>query len=98
MEPDWTVEHIIDWGSGTGSGLWWVHFCLVGWSSRHPFVDFGQRASLHSFQKSLDLADKVDEPTIANSTIISYLGIDKREGLINIGKRLLRGTGNFFDH
>lgn len=22
MDPDWNVEHIIDWGSGTGSGLW----------------------------------------------------------------------------
>lgn len=24
LGPDWNVEHIIDWGSGTGSGLWLV--------------------------------------------------------------------------
>jgi ribosomal protein RSM22 (predicted rRNA methylase) len=22
LEPDWRVERIIDWGAGTGSGLW----------------------------------------------------------------------------
>ena len=22
LGPDWSVQHIIDWGAGTGSGLW----------------------------------------------------------------------------
>lgn len=24
LEPDWEVNRIIDWGAGTGSGLWYV--------------------------------------------------------------------------
>ena len=25
LGPDWIVQHIVDWGSGTGSGLWCVN-------------------------------------------------------------------------
>lgn len=27
-----------------------------------------------------------------NSTVATYLGLDKREGLVSIGRRLLKGT------
>lgn len=25
LGPDWSIERVIDWGAGTGSGLWYVH-------------------------------------------------------------------------
>ena len=28
LGPDWKAEHIIDWGSGVGSGLWSVHHAV----------------------------------------------------------------------
>ncbi|KAH7922862.1 Rsm22-domain-containing protein [Leucogyrophana mollusca] len=66
------VERVIDWGTGTGSGLW---------------------ASLNSFQKAPTSETVVeDDPRLSNSSIITYLGIDKREGLVSIGKRLLKGV------
>ena len=31
---------------------------------------------------------------VSKSTLESYLGLDKREGLVRIGKRLMRGTAH----
>ncbi|KAG6874415.1 hypothetical protein C0995_015151 [Termitomyces sp. Mi166 len=72
LEPSWRVERIIDWGAGTGSGLW---------------------AALHTFQtpqQSIGTSN-LEGKTVANTSIVSYLGIDKREGLVTIAKRLLEG-------
>lgn len=47
---------------------------------------------MHAFQKQAN-AEKgfsPEDPKIANSHIISYTGIEKREGLVTIAKRLLR--------
>ncbi|KIM47590.1 hypothetical protein M413DRAFT_416605 [Hebeloma cylindrosporum] len=63
------VNNIIDWGAGTGSGLW---------------------ASLYAFQNNS--SDDGDNKIANNSTIKSYLGIDKREGLVSIGKKLVSST------
>ncbi|KAG6911344.1 hypothetical protein DXG01_001015 [Tephrocybe rancida] len=71
LEPSYQVAHVMDWGAGTGSGLW---------------------AALHAFQsprtKSLH---GIEGKTVENSSVVSYLGIDKREGLVSIGKRLFEG-------
>ena len=50
------------------------------------------RASTHTFQKPADAGkgSPREDPKIANSHIISYTGIEKREGLVTIAKRLLR--------
>ena len=58
------------------------------------FIRYDIRASTHVFQKP-EVSDSVREPIdaqIANSTVTTYLGLDKREGLVNIGRRLLEGT------
>ncbi|KAF6754297.1 hypothetical protein DFP72DRAFT_899894 [Ephemerocybe angulata] len=47
----------------------------------------GLWAALYSFQKS---GDEVGELVAAQSTVKSYLGIDKRVGLVAIGNRLLK--------
>ncbi|KAF5332576.1 hypothetical protein D9611_005065 [Ephemerocybe angulata] len=47
----------------------------------------GLWASLYSFQKP---GDEVGELVAAQSTVKSYLGIDKRVGLVAIGNRLLK--------
>lgn len=50
------------------------------------------RASLHAFQKPLAMTETaVQDNQVSNSTVSNYLGIDKREGLVAIGKRLFRG-------
>lgn len=28
LGPDWEVQHVLDWGAATGSGLWFVHVFL----------------------------------------------------------------------
>ncbi|KAJ3487116.1 hypothetical protein NLI96_g3758 [Meripilus lineatus] len=61
---------------------------IIDWGSA---AGSGLWASLHSFQKSRDVSDRSEDLCVANSTITSYLGIDKREGLVNIGKRLMKG-------
>lgn len=70
LGPDWSVQHVIDWGAGTGSGLW---------------------ASSYAFQKPQEDIDN-GEVQFVKSTLASYIGIEKREGLVKIGKRLLKGT------
>lgn len=66
LGPEWNVGRVVDWGSGTGSGLW---------------------ASAHAFQRS---TGDTEDPRVADSTMVSYVGIERREGLVNIGRRLLR--------
>ncbi|TFY68588.1 hypothetical protein EVJ58_g906 [Rhodofomes roseus] len=69
LGPGWTVDRVIDWGSGTGTGLW---------------------ASSHLFQGN-DVASR-DRTTaeLAQSTVKDYVGIDTRDGLVSIGKRLVQ--------
>ncbi|KAJ7292885.1 Rsm22-domain-containing protein [Mycena rebaudengoi] len=72
LEPEWRVERIIDWGAGTGSGLW---------SGAYAFQE------RHTPEEEQETTHRA----IANTTVRHYLGIDKREGLVTVGKRLLRG-------
>ena len=53
-----------------------------------------ERASTHSFQKTetSNVSATLDDATLAESTLRSYVGIDKREGLTNIAKRLVKGS------
>ncbi|KAF8841935.1 hypothetical protein BDN67DRAFT_966448 [Paxillus ammoniavirescens] len=69
LGASWNVDRVIDWGCGTGGGLW---------------------AALNTFQKPC--LTPGDGPLLANSSIIAYLGIDKRDGLVSIGKQLLQET------
>jgi hypothetical protein len=48
-------------------------------------LTFKYRASLYSFQKDLS----TDDPTALASNIKNYVGIDKRDGLIAIGEKLV---------
>lgn len=53
---------------------------------------------MHSFQKSspstTEDVNVGDESLLANTTVSAYLGIDKRDGLVSIGKKLLEGDSN----
>ncbi|KIO06885.1 hypothetical protein M404DRAFT_137276 [Pisolithus tinctorius Marx 270] len=71
LGPTWNVQRVIDWGSGTGSGLW---------------------AALNAFRK--DPTFEEAGSLVSNSSITSYVGIDKREGLVGIGKQLLQRAGS----
>ncbi|KIK70481.1 hypothetical protein GYMLUDRAFT_32504 [Collybiopsis luxurians FD-317 M1] len=73
LGPEWTVSKVIDWGAGTGSGLW---------------------ASAHTFQRNHEASKDVEGLEIAGSSLQTYIGIEKREGLASIGKRLLRNIKN----
>jgi len=52
------------------------------------------RAAMHAFQKPPNPEKGIleNDPQLRNSNIITYTGIDKREGLVTIAKRLLRST------
>lgn len=83
LGPKWQVGRVIDWCAGTGSGLWLVM----------PFVHAlvltrDCRASACSFQGTY--GTDMEKLSLGDSKIQSYLGIDKRDGLIAIAKRLLQ--------
>ncbi|KAF9654157.1 Rsm22-domain-containing protein [Thelephora ganbajun] len=69
LGPALRIERVIDWGAGTGSGLW---------------------ATAYSFQASH--GTDMEKLTLGDSKIQSYLGIDKRDGLVAIAKRLLQNV------
>ncbi|KAJ7610970.1 Rsm22-domain-containing protein [Roridomyces roridus] len=71
LGPEWRVERIIDWGAGTGSGLW---------SGAYAFQD------PHTPEEQKEPVDLV----LSNTTVRHYLGVDKRDGLVTVAKRLLR--------
>jgi hypothetical protein len=55
------------------------------------------RAAMHTFQKPSNPENDIaqENPQLRHSTIVEYRGIDKREGLIAIAKRLLRSVYHF---
>ncbi|THH19690.1 hypothetical protein EW146_g1524 [Bondarzewia mesenterica] len=74
LGSNWNVETVLDWGAGTGSGLW---------------------AAAHVFQKGAsEDRSALESRSIADSTIANYVGVDKREGLLSIGKRLIQAVGH----
>lgn len=64
LGADWSFERVIDWGSGTGSGLWFVLYprlsilrliipagpCLTHFKIRHPLA---QKTLIHRFRNPL---------------------------------------------
>jgi hypothetical protein len=51
------------------------------------------RAASYAFQK-LDLLNSEDgdrQVTLSSTAIVKYVGIEKRDGLVNVGRRLLEG-------
>lgn len=49
-------------------------------------------AALHAFQTEHDVP--LEEIKAVNSTVQTYMGLDKRVGLVDIGKRILRGKSS----
>jgi hypothetical protein len=84
LGSEWQIERVIDWGAGTGSGLWLVNALLV----HVPLLTSHCRASAYSFQATH--GTDMEKLSLGDSKIQSYLGIDKREGLVAIAKRLLQ--------
>lgn len=54
-----------------------------------PFV----RAAGHAFQKTSQSSaeDEDHQVTLSSTAIVKYVGIEKRDGLVSIGGRLLKG-------
>ncbi len=50
------------------------------------------RAAGHAFQKAnYSSADEDRQVTLSSTAIVKYVGIEKRNGLVSIGKRLIEG-------
>lgn len=51
------------------------------------------RAAGHAFQKTNhSSAEDKDHPvTLSSTAIVKYVGIEKRDGLVSVGRRLLEG-------
>ncbi|KAF8240735.1 hypothetical protein L208DRAFT_1231139 [Tricholoma matsutake] len=69
-------------------GPTWKIERVINWGAA---TGSGLWASLYSFQHSIPAEANSAEHRL-NSTITTYLGIDKREGLVTVGKRLLRNV------
>ncbi|KAG7452133.1 Rsm22-domain-containing protein [Guyanagaster necrorhizus] len=65
----------------------WLVERVVDWGAGTGSVLW---AALHVFQKP-DIERPVEQLKAADSTLDSYLGIDKRDGLVEMGKRILHG-------
>ena len=54
-----------------------------------PFV----RAAGHAFQKTSHSSaeDEDHQVTLSSTAIVKYVGMEKRNGLVSVGKRLLEG-------
>lgn len=59
----------------------------------HSDEQYSRRSGAYAFQEPHTPEEHRGEVDllISNTTVRHYLGIDKREGLITVGKRLLRG-------
>ena len=55
------------------------------------------RATSYAFQKPSLPSDEDDshQVTLSSTTIVKYVGIEKRNGLVSIGRALLEGDGTF---
>jgi hypothetical protein len=55
--------------------------------------DYFPRASSYAFQKPNLPSDEDDghQVTLTSTAIVKYVGIEKRDGLVSVGKRLLEG-------
>jgi hypothetical protein len=53
------------------------------------------RAASYAFQKPNLLSDEDDghQVTLSSSAILKYVGIEKRDGLVSVGRRLIEGSG-----
>jgi hypothetical protein len=50
------------------------------------------RAAGYAFQKTNDsTADDKGQVTLSSTAIVKYVGIEKRDGLVSVGRRLLEG-------
>lgn len=82
MGSDWTIDNVIDFGAGTGSGLWYVPL-VQSLGASHIIL----RASVYAFQnKDVKADDDSKHKTALDTTIKFYKGIDKRAGLVSIGE------------
>ena len=52
------------------------------------------RAASYAFQKPKLLSDEDDghQVTLSSSAILKYVGIEKRDGLVSVGRRLVEGS------
>ncbi|GAW06584.1 Rsm22-domain-containing protein [Lentinula edodes] len=50
----------------------------------------GLWASAHTFQQGVDVSQDMEGLKISDTSLQTYIAIDKRDGLVTIGKRLLR--------
>ena len=84
LGPSWSVQNAIEWGAGTGSGLW----CENTLHLPPHRLSYAYRASVHTFQLPKPEQD-LQDLQLSGSSIAKYICIDKRDGLTSIGKRLV---------
>ena len=85
LGPLWNVTNVIDFGSGAGSGIWYEFQPSCYFNAAYTRI----RAAMHSFQVP---DSKILEPRVSQSTIESYISIDKRNTLITLAKKLAKST------
>ncbi|KAJ3895786.1 mitochondrial small ribosomal subunit Rsm22-domain-containing protein [Lentinula edodes] len=65
----------------------WIVSKVIDWGAA---TGSGLWASAHTFQQGVDVSQDMEGLKISDTSLQTYIGIDKRDGLVTIGKRLLR--------
>ncbi|SRR6266702_645138 len=61
-------------------------------AEKKPDMYFGvPRAACYAFQKPSSPDDEGSQIALSSTAIVKYVGIEKRGGLVNIGRQLLEG-------
>lgn len=53
------------------------------------------RAACYAFQKPSSPDDEGNQAALSSTAVVKYVGIEKRDGLVGIGKQLLEGGSIF---
>ncbi|KAF8831907.1 hypothetical protein HHX47_DHR1001279 [Lentinula edodes] len=65
----------------------WIVSKVIDWGAA---TGSGLWASAHTFQQGVDVSQDMEGLKISDTSLQTYIAIDKRDGLVTIGKRLLR--------
>lgn len=86
MPRDWTVKNVINFGSQTGAGFWYVPYSQGIDGSPHPLP----RATL-TFFGNAPPGWEGQETAPSDTTLSHYIALENRTGLQRLGKTVMSG-------
>jgi len=87
MPNDWTVKNVINFGSQTGAGFWYVAYGQRIEELSNP----SDRATL-TFFGSAPTGWEGQETAPSDTTLSRYIALENRTGLQRLGKTIMSGS------